>query len=104
MIDTTNSHKGSGCGCGCGQEAVPEARLLSQWRAAPPHQIACPCQGVTKAQVLQAIETGAYTIPLLGVLTGAGRGKECARLHPQGRSCHPDLAALIQLYYHGPRP
>ena len=103
MIDITNSHKGCSCGCGCGHQEAPEARLLAQWQAAPPHQIVCPCQGITKAQLIQAIECGAYTIPLLGVLTGAGRGKDCPRLHPQHRSCHPDLAALIQLYYRGPR-
>lgn len=71
---------------------------LRAWREAPGDAVACPCQGVTKAQVVSAIEAGAYTLPLLKTMTGAGRGSDCKRLHPSGVSCEGDLQALLELY------
>ncbi len=100
-MDTKNT-----CGCGCGQHggAGQTAYDGPDWASLPDHTLVCPCRGVSKAQVKEAIRLGAYTVPLLGAMTGAGRGNECAQKHPQGRSCQADLAELIRIYQTEPPP
>lgn len=96
-----HDHGSHACGCGCGGHAAP-APASRDWATAPETEIVCPCLGLTKADICTAIRAGAFTLPLLKVMTGAGRGRDCARLHPQGRSCEADLAALLGLYAQPP--
>lgn len=94
-------HPGQACGCGCGgQGQAPAAGR--DWASAPGGEMVCPCLGLSKADICAAIGAGAFTLPLLKVMTGAGRGRDCARLHPQGRSCEADLAELLRLYAQPP--
>ena len=93
-----HGHGHHGCGCG-GSGAGPASR---DWRAAGPEETVCPCRGLTKAALLEAIANGAHTLALLKILTGAGRGRDCQKLHLQGRSCEADLAELIRVYARPP--
>ncbi|MCB2188193.1 MAG: (2Fe-2S)-binding protein [Deltaproteobacteria bacterium] len=89
-----------GCGCGCGGHEAPVRPGFSgrDWRAAADDEVVCPCRGITKAQVVEAIASGAFTLPLLKISTGAGRGKDCRTRHPRGRSCELDLEDLLAVY------
>lgn len=93
-------HDHHSCGCGCGGGSLGAASR--DWAAAPDAEIICPCLGLSKGQVLAAIQAGAYTLPLLKVMTGAGRGRDCAALHPLGRSCQADLDEMLRLYAQAP--
>jgi hypothetical protein len=53
---------------------------------------------VTKKVLVDAIQMGAYTLPLVKTMTGAGRVRRCDENNPSGRSCEADLAELIRLY------
>ena len=97
-------HDGCGCGCGGHAPSFSDMDLGIDWARAPADELVCACAGVSKARVLEAIEQGAYTLPLLKILTGAGREDACREKNPRGRSCHPDLLELIRIYYHGPPP
>lgn len=90
-------HQGCGCGCGGHGEGpgIPPSR---DWAAAGDEEIVCHCGQVTKRAIVEAIELGAYTLPLLKTLTGAGRGKRCAETNPRGESCEADLATLLERY------
>lgn len=92
--------KGHDCGCGCGGhgQASPGLDLGIDWASADETEIVCPCRGVNKGQVLAAIEQGAYTLPLLKTMTGAGRGGDCRTINPRGRSCEADLARLLEIH------
>jgi NAD(P)H-nitrite reductase large subunit len=74
------------------------------WARAPEEELVCPCAGVSKARIREAIAQGAYTLALVKILTGAGREDACRRKNPRGRSCHPDILELIRIYYDGPPP
>ena len=99
-MSTGHEHGHQGCGCGCGGTGGGPASR--DWRAAGAEEVVCPCRGLTKAALVEAIDGGAHTLALLKVLTGAGRGRDCRRLHPQGRSCEADLAQLIQIHARPP--
>lgn len=72
------------------------------WATADGDEIVCHCMGVNKRTILEAIEAGAFTVPLLKTMTQAGRGKDCKRRHPLARNCEQDLEALLDLYNTGP--
>ncbi|MFZ5587911.1 MAG: (2Fe-2S)-binding protein [Thermodesulfobacteriota bacterium] len=92
----SGEHQHQGCGCGCGGGSAGEP--ARDWSAAGPETLVCPCLGLDKAAVREAIAAGAYTVALVKAMTGAGRGRDCAHKHPQGRSCLADLEALVRLY------
>lgn len=94
-----NHQEARGCGCG-GHASAGGARR--DWASAGPGQVVCPCLGLDKAAILRAIRDGAFTLPLLKVMTGAGRGADCARSHSEGHSCEADLLALLALYAEPP--
>lgn len=98
MSGTHDHDQGCGCGCGCGAGPAAQPELEDRWRRAPDDEMVCPCRGVSKSQVAAAVAAGAYTLPLVKVMTGAGRGNRCAELHSDGRSCEADLEALIRIY------
>ncbi|KIX14556.1 hypothetical protein X474_08155 [Dethiosulfatarculus sandiegensis] len=58
----------------------------------------CPCAGVTKEMVVKAIAQGADSLPLLKVMTGAGRANQCRDKNPLGRSCELDLLKMLAIY------
>ena len=90
---------GQSCGCGSHASVGPAGR---DWAAAGPDEVVCPCRGLSKAAILEAIAAGAFTLPLLKTMTGAGRGRDCKTLHPEGHDCQADLAALLDLYAQPP--
>jgi len=94
-----HDHQSCGCGCGGHQAPGPAGR---DWAAAGEGEVVCPCQDLSKGDILGAIQAGAFTLPLLKVMTGAGRGTDCVRPHPLGRSCQADLAELLRLYAQPP--
>jgi NAD(P)H-nitrite reductase large subunit len=96
----------SGCGCGCGHHNVAPLTAYDgpDWTKEPDDAVVCHCLGVTKGQVLEAIKMGAYTVPLLKIMTGTVNGNECKQKHPLGRSCEVDLEQLIRLYQDVPPP
>lgn len=92
------------CGCGCGQhgpaeDGPPPSR---DWAQAADDELVCYCQTVSKGSLKEAIRQGAYTLPLLKAMTGAGRGRQCKQRHPLGRGCEADLEELIRLYAQPP--
>jgi NAD(P)H-nitrite reductase large subunit len=95
-----DEHGHGGCGCGCGSHGGQFLKmdLGLDWAAAPDDEIVCGCAGVDKAAVVKAIEMGAYTLPLIKTLTGAGRGSDCEQTNPRGRCCRPDIEELIRIY------
>jgi hypothetical protein len=97
----SHDHDHQSCGCGCGGHSSPTPSGRD-WASADSSEIVCPCLGLGKAAICAAIQAGAFTLPLLKVMTGAGRGGDCARLNPWGRSCEADLAALLRLYAQPP--
>lgn len=97
----SHEHDQKACGCGCGGHASP-APSGRDWAAASDSQIVCPCLGLSKSAIRAAIAAGAFTLPLLKIMTGAGRGRDCAHKHPLGRSCEADLAELLRLYAQPP--
>jgi bacterioferritin-associated ferredoxin len=103
MSHSHHGQAGQGCGCGCGSHGPQiAARPSRDWGQVPDSQIICPCLGVSKGEILAAIHAGAHTLPLLKTMTQAGRGRDCRRLHPQGRSCETELAELVALYARPP--
>ena len=90
------------CGCGCGGDppAPGPDQLGIDWAQAPDQELVCPCAGVSKGQVLEAMAQGANTLALLKIMTGAGRAREreCQQKSPRQRSCQGDLLALLALY------
>lgn len=100
-MDTNN-----GCGCGCGHHHGATGLNYDgpDWITQPDDTLVCHCMGVTKAEVLAAINQGAYTVPLLKIMTGTVNGKQCKEKHPLGRTCEVDLEELIRLYQTLPPP
>jgi len=97
----------NGCSCGCDHHhgAGPRAAYDGpDWTQEPGDAVVCHCLGVTKAQVLDAIAKGAYTVPLLKIMAGTAQGSDCKKKHPLGRTCEVDLAELIRLYQSEPPP
>ncbi len=97
-----NANQGCGCGCGCGEEASLPVSRLPDWASAPDDALVCHCGKVDKAAIKNAVQMGAYTIPLVKIMTGACRGNDCETLNPLGRSCAADIQELIRLYHQGP--
>lgn len=97
-----HEHGHDGCGCGCGGHGPAAGPASRDWRAAGPEEVVCPCRSLTKGALVEAIEGGAHTLALLKVLTGAGRGRDCQRVNPTGRSCEADLAVLVEIYGQAP--
>jgi NAD(P)H-nitrite reductase large subunit len=97
----SQDHDHQSCSCGCGGHTRPSP-AGRDWSQAGAGEIVCPCLGLSKAAILAAIQAGAFTLPLLKVMTGAGRGRDCARFNPLGRSCEADLAELLRLYAQPP--
>lgn len=92
------------CSCGCGghDDIAPTNGIMPDWKKASDEEVVCHCCKVSKGQIRQAIEMGAYTIPLVKVATGACRGKDCERTNPLGRNCAADIQELIRIYHQGP--
>jgi hypothetical protein len=95
-----HSHDGCSCGCGCDCAAddVVFPDDMPDWADLPGSTVLCPCVGVTKDNVIKAISQGADTLPLLKVMTGAGRETKCRDKNPLGRSCELDLLKMIAIY------
>lgn len=100
-IDTNNT-----CGCGCGHHHSSAASAYDgpDWKSQPDDALVCYCMGVTKAQVVEAIIKGAYTVPLLKIMTGTVHGQDCKTKHPLKRTCEVDLEELIRRYQTQPPP
>ncbi|MFH1033773.1 MAG: hypothetical protein V1806_04640 [Pseudomonadota bacterium] len=96
-----HDHDQQACGCGCGGHSSP-GPAGRDWASAAPGEMVCPRRGLDKAAIVAAIEAGAFTMPLLKVMTGAGRGTDCQHVNPLGRSCEADLAQLLRLYARPP--
>jgi NAD(P)H-nitrite reductase large subunit len=52
---------------------------------APLEEMVCYCSGVTKAQILDAIQAGAWSLEQLKAATGACTVAKCAELSPRKR-------------------
>jgi bacterioferritin-associated ferredoxin len=74
----------NGCGCGCGHHHAAPAGAYDgpDWTNEPDEALVCHCTGVTKGQVVEAIHKGAYTVPLLKIMTGTVHGQDCKQKHP----------------------
>ena len=90
------------CGCGCGGGAGPKVGNLPDWASLAEDTLVCHCGRVSKGEIKRAVEMGAFTLPLIKVMTGACRGKKCESLNPLGRCCEADIHELIRLYHPGP--
>lgn len=90
------NHGGGEGGCGCGGHGSSwlDDEELVRWDGADDDELVCHCAEVTKAVVVKAIRDGAYTLPLLKVLTGLGRGSPC----PNNHQCLTHLQPLLKLY------
>lgn len=96
MSDANHPHD-HGQGCGCGQHHA-EAISRDDWAGEPDETIVCHCLGLTKADIVAAIERGAFTVALVKTMTGAGRGRQCKSRHPLGVSCEGDIASLVKAF------
>ncbi len=85
---------GCGCGCGDGSAKLPNSKRLKFWEEAADDTIVCECARVDKRTIVEAIRNGAFTAPLIKVLTGIGRGTSCTT----GHECLHHLTYLLQLY------
>ena len=97
-------HKQS-CGCGCGRHDGDHSLRVAptrDWTQASDEETVCYCQTIAKGALVEAIRQGAYTLPLLKTMTGAGRGRQCKQRHPDERGCEADLEELIRLYAQPP--
>jgi len=92
-----HQHDQHGQGCGCGHQHGAAASR-DDWPTAPAEAIVCHCLGLTKAQIVSAIEQGAFTVALVKTMTGAGRGNDCQQKHPLGHSCEGDLQRLVEAF------
>lgn len=93
------------CGCGCGCEETTgrsDPALKDYWQRAADDELVCYCGQVSKGVIVRAIMLGAYTIPVIKVMTGACSGRDCQTLNPRGRCCAEDIKCLIEL--HASRP
>jgi len=54
-------------------------------RSAPPEAMVCWCSGVTKADILHAVERGARTLADIKAATGACTLGRCRELSPRRR-------------------
>lgn len=66
------------------RELIPEGRII------------CFCRGVSEETIRRAIKDGARTLQGVQQMTGACTGNDCARLHPEGRCCAPDILVLLE--------
>ncbi|RJX29517.1 MAG: hypothetical protein C4525_14410 [Desulfarculus sp.] len=96
------AHEGCECGCGCEEIAGGDPALREYWRQAPDQELVCFCGQVSKGQIVRAIMLGAYTIPVIKIMTGACQGRDCQTKNPRGRCCDADVKCLIEL--HASRP
>jgi NAD(P)H-nitrite reductase large subunit len=83
-----------GCGCGCGGGSSADEALLSEWREAPDDRLVCHCAKVDKNTIVGVIRSGAFTAPLVKIITGIGRGRPCPRKH----HCLEILDVLLKIY------
>lgn len=72
------------------------------WAQADGDEVVCHCLGINKRMIVDAIESGAYTLALVKTMTQAGRGKDCKQRHPMQRTCETDIEELIELYNQEP--
>jgi NAD(P)H-nitrite reductase large subunit len=95
---------GHSCGCGChdSENKASKPTDLPDWAQAPGETLVCHCGQVSKSKIVEAIRLGAYTLPLVKTMTGAGRGNDCEAKNPLGRCCIPDIQELIRLYHQEP--
>lgn len=68
------------------------------WKNVAADQVVCYCSGVTKEQILRAINSGAKSIDEIARSTGAGTGRECAVRNPSGRCCRIDIRGLLETF------
>ncbi len=94
----SQSSHDKGCGCGCGVATVPLEAVEVDWASMPDVAIVCGCAQVDKKTIIEAIGKGAYTLPLLKIMTGAGQGSDCEQTNPRRRPCQADLQALLEIY------
>lgn len=103
MSEEVVSEAHKGCECGCSESGTSlDPKLGSFWQRAFEDQTVCYCGQVTKAEILGAIEKGAYTPPMIKILTGAGQGGDGETKNPRSRCCATDIKHLIETY--GSRP
>lgn len=68
------------------------------WKLAPDDTIVCYCKNVDKQTTVSAIKSGASSMEKIKQTTNACTGNRCKQLHPEGRCCHRDIAALLDIY------
>jgi NAD(P)H-nitrite reductase large subunit len=88
------AHDDCGCGCGGHGDDTAHPHEPRQWEAIDDEEIICHCSKISKKTLVDAIRNGAYTIPLLKILTGIGRTKSC----PNNHECVHDAMELVQVY------
>lgn len=71
---------------------------MINWETAPDNETVCYCCNVDKQTIVNAIRNGAASERELVSRTGAGKGVDCKKLHPDKRCCHPDLRRLLEIY------
>lgn len=60
----------------------------------PDEEVVCECGKVTKRAIVDAVKNGASTLPLIKIITGAGRGRPC----PNDHGCLVDVREIIARY------
>ncbi len=68
------------------------------WQEENDETLVCYCSKVNKKTVVDALKNGASDIKSIQKATNAGIGGRCKELNPNGRCCHPDIAAILKLY------
>ena len=86
------AEKAAAClGAEANQSFDPKRKAISE----KDHEILCQCEGITRAEVLEAIRRGAVTVDGVKRRTGSGMGR-C-----QGSRCGIAIEKLLEEYGHG---
>lgn len=58
-------------------------------------EIICYCLGITRRQILAAVENGAETLRDIQEMTGACTAGDCKEKNPKKRCCSGDIIGIL---------
>ncbi len=61
-----------------------------------PDEIICYCKGVSRTEIVKAIEKGAKSVKDIQRMTNACTGNKCKELNPKGRCCLGDIIQILK--------
>lgn len=84
------------CGCcegleGLNREPKREGGEINK------EDLVCYCEGVSRQEIVEAIQKGASSVREVAEATGACQGAQrCEELNPKGRCCAIDILEILQ--------